>query len=81
MSEEVSETEEMLEEDMILQILENIEKYVDDFDFSRVFQILDEIKKCQMPEKYQQVFGQIGVWMDELEVDKIKELIEKTLEK
>lgn len=81
MIEEVSETEEMLEEDMILQILENIEKYVDDFDFSRVFQILDEIKKCQMPEKYQQVFGQIGVWMDELEVDKIKELIEKTLEK
>lgn len=81
MIEELSETEEMLEEDMILQILENIEKYVDDFDFSRVFQILDEIKKCQMPEKYQQMFGQIGVWMDELEVDKIKELIEKTLEK
>lgn len=70
--------EEELDKEMILRILKNIYQCVDDFDFSKVFDILEEVKRYSLPEEYQEVFEQIGAWMDELAVDKIKELIEKT---
>lgn len=81
MIEEVREegTEEILEEEMILRILKNICQCLDDFDFSKVFDILEEVKRYGLPEEYQEVFEQIAAWMDELAVDKIKELIEKTV--
>ena len=81
MIEETPEEAESLEEEMIFQILGSIRQYMDDFAFSRVFEILEEVKKYHMPGTYQKVFEQIRTWMDELDVDKIRELIEETLEK
>lgn len=80
MLEETPAEEDVLEEKMILPILRNIEQCVDNFEFPKVFEILDEIKKCRLPEKYQKVFEEISEKMDELAVDKIKELLEKVLE-
>ena len=81
MIEEVEEeaSEETLDEDMILRILKSILKYVDDFAFTKVFEILTETKKYDIPQQYQSIFEQIEVWMDDLAVDEIKELIQKTI--
>lgn len=81
MIEEAPQEAECLEEEMILRILQSIYQYVDNFDFSKVFEILEEVKKYKIPEEYRKVFEQIGIWMDELAVDEIRELIEKTVGK
>ena len=81
MIEEVPKEEEYLEEEMIVRILRSISQYVDNFDFSKVFEILEEVKKYQMSEEYQKVFQQISTWMDELAVESIQKLIEKTMNK
>lgn len=81
MIEEVPKEEEYMEEEMIFRILRSISQYVDDFDFSKVFEILEEVKKYKMSEKYQSVFQQITAWMDELAVESIQELIEKILDR
>ena len=81
MIEEAAQEAECLEEEMILRILQSIYQYVDNFDFSKVFEILEEVKKYKIPEEYQKVLEQISIWMDELSVDEIKKLIEKTVGK
>ncbi len=81
MIEEASQEMEGLEEEMVLRILQSIYQSVDNFDFSKVFEILEEVKKYSIPKEYQKVFEQIGIWMDELAVDEIRELIEKTIGK
>lgn len=81
MIEEASQEMECLEEEMVLRILQSIYQSVDNFDFSKVFEILEEVKKYKIPKEYQKVFEQIGIWMDELAVDEIRELIEKTVGK
>ena len=79
--ENMEETEQMLQEDMIFQVLRNIENHIENFAFSQIFEILEEVKKCKMPEKYKKVFEQIQVWMDDLQVEKIQQLIEETIKK
>lgn len=81
MIEEASQEMECLEKEMVLRILQSIYQSVDNFDFSKVFEILEEVKKYKIPKEYQKVFEQIGIWMDELAVDEIRELIEKTVGK
>lgn len=69
----------MLDEAMAVRILNNILQCVNDYEFTKVFDILDELQNYQLPEKYQEVFVQIRCLMDDLSVDEIKELVEKTL--
>lgn len=68
------ETEEMPEE-MVRRILTGILKCVEDFEFTRVFDILEELDKCGVPEAYEELFARIRHGMDELAVDEIRELI------
>lgn len=79
--ENMEETEQMLQEDMIFQVLRNIENHIENFAFSQIFEILEEVKKCKMSEKYKKVFEQIKVWMDDLQVEKIQQLIEEIIKK
>lgn len=63
------------DEHMILPVLKNIERCIDDFDFSKVFEILEEMKKYKLPEKYEALFTQIASLMEELSVDEIIDLL------
>lgn len=70
---------EVLDETMTVRILNNIRQCINEYEFTKVFDILEELQNYQLPEKYQEVFSQIRSLMEELSVDEIKELIEKTL--
>ncbi len=77
--EEQTEEKELLEESMIMPILSNIRKSLEDFEYPKIFKILEEMKNFELPEKYQQIFEQINEWMEDLMVDEIEELLEQTL--
>lgn len=68
-----------LDEETIIQILNNIDRCIDDFDFSEVFEILEEIKNYKVSEKYREIFDKIAELMDELLVDEIKKVIQNAL--
>lgn len=69
-----------LDETMIPQILNNIQTYIDDFEFEKVFELLDELKNYQLPENYQTTFQQLADYMDELDVDSINTLLNELRE-
>ena len=68
-----------LDERMAKHMLRNIENCMDDFDFGKVFSILEEAEKYRIPEPYDDVLKRIEVLMDELAVDEVRELI-RTIE-
>jgi len=68
-----------LDERMAKHMLRNIENCMDDFDFGKVFSILEEAEKYRIPEPYGDVLKRIEVLMDELAVDEVRELI-RTIE-
>lgn len=70
---------EFLTEEMSELILVNIRQCIDAFDFTKIFDILAEVENYQMSEAYEEVFSKIAHWMDELNVDEIRALIEQTL--
>ncbi|MBO5302860.1 MAG: response regulator [Lachnospiraceae bacterium] len=71
--------EEIFPEEQVRLVLMNIVNCVDNFDFTKVFTILDEMKKCRLEEKYQDVFSQIEEFMDELAVDEVRQVIQNVL--
>lgn len=68
-----------LDERIISNILINIRNHVDNFDFAKVFDILEEMQKYNLPAEYREIFDQLGPLMDELAVDSIRQLIDNTL--
>ena len=69
----------ILDEAMIKPILQNIKRSIDDFDFNKVLETLEETKKFQLPEKYKEVFSKIESYMEDFSVDEIEELLSKEL--
>lgn len=78
--EPVQDEKDELDEIYLLHILMGIRQCIDEFDFAKVFSMLEEIKRYQLPEEYQEPIAQISAWMDELSVENIQELIGKILE-
>ena len=70
-----SDDSEELDETMLLRLYQNIERCIDQFDFAKVFDILDEIKKYQVPDKHKEILDKLDVLMEDLDVDAIKELL------
>ena len=64
-----------LDETTILPILNNVEHCIDDFDFGKVFEILEEMKKYTLSEKYKSLFSKIEELMETMSVEEIKELL------
>ncbi len=75
------DTDDMLDDKAILRVLTNIETCIDNFDFAKVFNILDEVKKCRIPSQYEEVINSIIKLMDDLSVDEVRELIAGVKEK
>lgn len=71
------EEQSVMDERLILHMLGNIENYIDNFDFAQVFNILEEAKKCRMPQQYAVLIQKLAELMDELNVDEVKALIEQ----
>ena len=76
-SETDAEAEDMqeLDEAMLLRLYKNIERCIDQFDFAKVFEILEEIKKYKVPDKHKEILTKLDTLMEDLEVDAIKELL------
>ena len=77
MLEPVQKTETLpgLDENTILPILNNLERCIDEFDFGKVFEILEEMKKYTLPIKYMTLFARIEELMETMSVEEIKELL------
>ena len=70
-----AEDTSVLSNEIITRALKTIDTHIDNFDFGRVFAILEEIHKCQLPDEFKGLFDRISTLMDELDVDEIKEII------
>ena len=60
---------------MISNILLNIKNHVEAFDFSEVFDILEDVKQYRMDAENEELFAKIEELMDDLKVEEVKELI------
>lgn len=76
---EPEEEKETLDAQMIGNILTNIRNRVDSFEFAEVFEILEDVKKYRLPGELGELFAQLEDSMDDLEVEKVRELIENAL--
>lgn len=68
---------EILTEEMIHPILAVIRQSVEEFDFSKVFDILEEVNKYNVPAPYDEIFQKIGTYMEDLSVNQIQQLLEE----
>ena len=59
----------------ILETLRKIQKCIDEMDFAGASKLIRESDRKKMPKQYQDIFQEISGWMDEMEVDKIQELL------
>ncbi len=64
-----------LNERMILHMFRNINKQIEEFDFAKVFTILEEAKKYRIPDPYEETLLRIEELMEDLSIEEIKELI------
>ena len=71
-----TDNSQVLSNEMITRILKAIDTNIDNFDFGKVFEILEEIKQYSIPAEYTELFEKISAYMDELDVDNIKELLQ-----
>ena len=76
---EPEEEKETLDAQMIGNILTNIRNRVNSFEFAEVFEILEDVKKYRLPGELGELFAQLEDSMDDLEVEKVRELIENAL--
>ncbi len=65
-----------LSNEMIKRIFKAIDTNIDNFDFGKVFEILEEIKQYNIPKEYKELFEKISDYMEDLDVDNIKELLQ-----
>lgn len=72
-------TDEELDEVMLLRLYQNIARCIDQFDFSKVFEILEEVKKYKVPDTHKEILSKLDALMEELDVDAIKELLNSVL--
>lgn len=71
------EKKEENEETDFRQILKEIRKCVEDFDFAGASKLLREAKRERIPEQYAEVYAQLGQWMDEMEIEKMLNLLDE----
>lgn len=77
--EKTENTLPVIDESYVIPVLKNIERCIEDFEFAKVFDILDQVKKYQLPEKYADIIQQIEELMQDLCVDEIIELLKQNI--
>lgn len=72
-----TETYNELNEAMIPTLLSNIERCINSYNFTKIFDILTEIRSYTIPEKYKDMFEKMDTLMEDLLVDELMELIQE----
>lgn len=65
-----------LTEEMLMHLYKNIERCIDQFDFAKVFDVLEETKKYKVPDKHREILNKLDKLMEDLNVDEIKEILQ-----
>lgn len=65
----------ILKEEEVFQLMQEIISALDSFDFAEAAELLREHQGEKLPEQYRAVFADMKVWMDNMEIDKIKACI------
>lgn len=77
LSSEPASDSPVLSKEVIVRTLKAIDEHVDNFNFGKVFAILEELKGCNLPNEFKGLFDRISALMDELDVDEVKEIIKE----
>lgn len=79
MSEPAGETAQagISEEPDFMQILKGIRQSMDAFDFAGAAKRVREVPQERLPEQYREDFAKLSQWMDDMEEDKMRELMNK----
>ena len=83
-SKEVPEKNEMdyeISEDDFKEILDEVLGLVDEFEFDSVESLLDSLKTYRMRKEHMEIIEKLSEYMQELQVDEIKDLIQKWKDK
>lgn len=64
-----------LTEQMVLRLYKNIERCIDQFDFAKVFDVLEETQKYRVPDKHREILNKISTLMEDLSVDEIRDIL------
>ena len=83
-SKEVPEKNEMdyeISEDDFKEILDEVLGLVDEFEFDPVESLLDSLKTYRMRKEHMEIIEKLSEYMQELQVDEIKDLIQKWKDK
>lgn len=64
-----------LTEEMLMRLYKNIERCIDQFDFAKVFDVLEETKKYKVPDKHREILNKLDTLMEDLNVDEIREIL------
>ena len=78
--EEKAQESELLDEQIISNILSNIRKHVDHFEFAQVFEILEDVRRYQLSEDSRELFERLEAMMDDLAVEDIQNLLAEALD-
>lgn len=73
------EVAEVLDDAMLRRLYQRILRCIDDFDFAKVFEILEEIHKYKLSESDTKILEDISNLMEDLSVDEIRDILNKKL--
>lgn len=73
------EFEEVLDDAMVRRLYQRILRCIDDFDFVKVFEILEEMRKYKLSETDTGILENIANLMEDLSVDEIRDILTKEL--
>ena len=80
----ITETEKedmpVLEDSVMIGIVSNIRSHLNEFDFSSIFEILEQMDLYQKNEKQTAFFDRLKILMDDLNVEEINLLLDSTVE-
>lgn len=79
MLEEETQEKEFLDHDIINNVLSNIRHHVENFEFAQVFEILEDMKKYELPDDSKELFARLEAMMDDLAVEDIGNLLDEAL--
>lgn len=69
------DNKEEITSQMISNLLSMIQKHLDAFAFSEIFEILEDMKKYHIPSEFRELFSQLEVLMNDLKIDEAKQLV------
>lgn len=71
-----SDDKPLMDDNVARSVLINVKNYIKDFNFGEVYEILEEADKFQFSDKYADIFANLKMLMDNLDVEEIELLLD-----